>query len=167
MIIIGGTAVLFLVVNNSVSSSRWEMAFEGNVAGRDKIADEAIDMVIERPFFGWNPTFGEELGRRLGLLWEGKDAHNLYLHLLLEVGVVGAFPFFRALWLCGRTAWGARQGALGLLPLALLITTLIGNFARTDLTRKHFWLALAIAAASGPIVSRKAQAARTFPLRWA
>jgi O-antigen ligase len=106
---------------------------------------------------GWQPVaYWEELARRVGQIWAAKDAHNLILHLLLEVGLVGAVPFLIGLFLCARCAWTARSGSFGALPLALMLATLSANLTHTYLSRKPQWLVLAFAAAAGTSVQRKA-----------
>jgi O-antigen ligase len=78
------------------------------------------------------------------------DAHNLFLSMLMEVGVVGTIPFLVGLWLCFRAAWIARRGDLGLMPLALLVAVLTVNMGIPALLWKPFWLimGLTLAAAS-------------------
>ena len=144
-------AVIYFAASHQVSAHRWNLTFEeGNLARRDKIFASAIEMIAERPLFGWHPVeLWDELGRRTKTLWKTMDAHNLYLHLLLEVGVVGAFPFFVGLWLCTRAAWKGRAGYLGPLPLALLLAILAGNVALTWLARKPMWFVLALCLAAG------------------
>ena len=113
-------------------------------------------MFVERPGLGWQPLMsGHELGRRVYHLSHsgGRDAHNLFLHLLLEGGIVGALPFLVGLWLCGQSAWKARSKPLGLLPLALFCAVLASSMAHTDLRRKPFWLVLALASAATPLTA--------------
>jgi hypothetical protein len=154
---LGGLTLVYMVANSSIAASRWEQTlYEGNVAGRDKIALAALELMQERPLFGWQPIrFWYQLGDRVGLFGEMRDAHNLFLHLFLEVGVVGALPFLIGLGLCGRAAWRARWGNLGLLPLALLVTTLAANMANTDLVRKHLWIVLALTLAAAATAGRR------------
>ena len=123
----------------SVATQRWQQALqEGKFDGREKIMPASLEMFIERPFLGWQPVkFQYELGRRvLGTGSGTKDAHNLFLHLLLEVGLVGTVPFLIGLWRCAQAAWQARTGHLGLLPLALLLTALAAAMTHTDLLRE-------------------------------
>jgi O-antigen ligase len=149
-------AVVYLSASNPQVLERWHKSYEGNLSGRQIIYPTAIDMILERPIFGWHPTIWDyELGRRIGLL-SGKDAHNFVLSILLEVGVVGASPFFVGVWLCGRLAWRARRGSLGVLPLALMVTALTSSMSVTDFilsSSKLHWLVMALtvaAAASAP-----------------
>src|SRR5206468_10594663 len=110
------------VTNNSEFMEGWKQAYyEGSMAGREDIFPAAVGMILERPVFGWGPIlWAHELGQRTGVGGE-RDAHNLWLALLLEVGVVGAIPFSVGFWLCGLSTWRARLGTFGLLPLALLL----------------------------------------------
>lgn len=105
-------------------------------------------MFLDRPVIGWGPvSYGYELGSRTGVAYRG--AHNLYLFLLIETGLVGAVPFFIALGLCLQSAWHNRGGAYGVLPLALLVLMLIANLSGDWLDRKLLWVTLAYALASG------------------
>ena len=113
------------------------------------------EMIAEQPIFGWQPIeFWRELGNRLGKRGP-LDAHNTFLHLLLEVGLVGAIPFLVGICLCGLAAWRARRMTLGLLPLSLFLTTLAANMALTGMAQKPFWLVLALAMATVPTVYRE------------
>jgi O-antigen ligase len=153
-------ALIFFVRQDSVVLTRFEQSYEGNLAGRQKILPASLQMFLERPLTGWGPVrLWWELSRRIGEIWGTKDAHNLYLHLLLEVGVIGAAPFFVGLYLCARAAWRARNGEFGYLPLALMAAMLSANIAHTYLARKPQWLFLAFLVASGAV----AEARRGLP----
>jgi O-antigen ligase len=144
-------AMLIFVMQNPTATTRWQMTFEeGHTSGRDSIFSSASDMFLESPFLGWKPIeFQSELGRRLGVIFGQKDAHNLFFHLILEVGAVGTVPFLVGLGLCARSSWRARTGSFGLLPLSLFIGALAANLSGTDLALKQFWIMLAFAEASG------------------
>jgi len=143
------TLVLLALANPDTSSRLQDISEMGLNLPRGPIYREAITMITERPLLGWSLEAEYELGRRLGLT-RRRNAHNLYLHVLLQVGLLGALFFFAAVWLCIRAAWKSRLGSLGLLPMALIITVLAGNIAHEYLTRKPTWLifALALAAAT-------------------
>ena len=70
------------------------------------------------------------------------------LAVLLEVGIIGAIPYLVGLWLCAQSAWRARVGGLGLLPLALLSTVLACGMSGNILRWKTQWLVSALALAS-------------------
>jgi O-antigen ligase len=149
-------ALIYVVVNDPVSSRRMESTYYGyQVAGRDIIFATAIEMITERPFMGWHPVLHwYELGLRVGDWY--KDAHNLLLHLLLEVGLFGAVPFIVGLAICFHGAWTASKGNLGLIVFALLIVTLAFTLANTGLATKPLWLVLALSAGAAAAV-RKTQ----------
>jgi O-antigen ligase len=115
-------------------------------------------MFMDKPLFGWGAINKNiELGSRIG--YPGpRDAHNLYLHILIESGLSGAIPFFSGLWLCWHAAWRARRGKQGVLPIAMLGLFLIVNMKGTYLIDKLFWIVLAYALASNhPINYPRAQ----------
>jgi O-antigen ligase len=138
-----------LVSQHQTVLSRFEEGTAGNLAGRQVIIPASLKMIIERPLFGWQPVaYWEELGHRIGNIWSVRDAHNLLLHLLLEVGLLGAIPFLIGLAICVLGAWKARTGKFGNLPFALLMMTLAANLTHTYLARKPQWLILALAVAA-------------------
>jgi len=130
--------------------ARWERTFvEGDTAGRDEIYARAEMMVLEKPFFGWGPVYNEfELARRLDFPRPLRDFHNLYFHMLTEVGLLGSIPFFIGVLVCVNYAWRARKTTQGILPLALLTSTLTMGLGGTTLTDRILWLVFAYCAAS-------------------
>jgi len=176
LVLVGALAIGSLVWTSYRSESvreRWERTFAtGDTAGRDTIFSDAWDMFLEKPMLGWGPvTHLYELGSRLGR--EYRDPHNLYLWVLTETGILGAIPFFIGLWLTWKSAWRARDGLQGVLPLAMLVCLLISNVSGTLIDRKLFWIVLAYALASAyyttyqkrPIGSpRKSQPASNRPM---
>src|SRR5207237_4400404 len=82
------SAVVYLVAKNSDFLERWEQTYyEGSLEGREDIFSVAGEMILERPLLGWQPVnWGYKLGQRVGgeWTWRGRDAHNLYLAVLLE-----------------------------------------------------------------------------------
>ncbi len=107
-------------------------------------------MISEKPLLGWRPVvLWYELGTRTRSPFIVRDAHNLFLHLLLEVGLLGAMPFLIGLGLCVRAAWTARVRSLGLFPLVWLITMIAANMSDTMLSTKSLWLVLILSLALG------------------
>jgi O-antigen ligase len=153
---LGIIAVVYKIATTPDLLARWqESYYEGKLSDRERIFAAAIQMISERVVFGWGPVeAGYVLGFRVGT-WDPYDTHNLLLHLLVEVGIVGAVPFLIALWLCLRKAWQARSGALGLLPLALMGMILIANLSGNNLVWKPQWLVLALATSSAFATSRE------------
>lgn len=164
---LAAVALLVLVFTSAMIAihptilTRFEESYAGNIVSRQRINAATLDMVLERPLFGWQPVLlWQELGRRAGHLWGTKDAHNSLFHLLLEVGVLGALPFLFGVGLCLAAAWHGRSGRLGRLPLALMVCVLVANLAHTYLTRKPQWIVLAAAAATGAVARREQRAFR-------
>jgi O-antigen ligase len=136
---------------------RWEKTFAtGDLTGREIIFAKAAEMVVDRPLIGWGPVQNRvELGFRLGAgEW---DAQNLYLHLLTEVGIVGAIPFFVALGLCLRAAWQARKTTHGVLPLAMLAYYLTVTMKGTYINDKFLWVVFAYSLASSAFLPARSR----------
>jgi O-antigen ligase len=143
--------VVYIVVNDQSTLSRLESSYNtGDTAGRDKIFAASIEMISEKPLLGWRPVvWAYELGPREGRGYKARDAHNLFLHLLLEVGLLGAAPFLIGLGLCVRAAWTARVHSQGLLPLVWLATMIVASMSGSSVYYKSLWLVLMLNLASG------------------
>jgi O-antigen ligase len=146
---------------------RWQEAKKGDLSIREMTIPTAIEMISERPVFGWHPVeFAYELSARIGRWGDSMDAHNLLLSMLAEVGIAGTLPFLVGLWLCCRTAWMARRGDLGLIPLALLLAVLAVNMGIPALIWKPFWLVMGFTLAAAPTAAmQQARYGRLVPLQ--
>jgi O-antigen ligase len=123
---------------------------EGDMARREEIYPSAWQMFTEKPLIGWGSvTSTYELGSRLGHPEEEtKNPHNLILYALVSTGLLGAIPLFAAIMLSMLSAWKARRGSQGILPLAMLIAVLVANMSGLWLFNKMFWLVMAYAMAA-------------------
>lgn len=153
----------YLVLNDAGMTARLDQSVAtGSMAGREKIFPLALSMIREKPLLGWHPVeMWHQLALRIGG-HEERDAHNLYLHLLLEVGAIGAVPFLFGLGWCGWTAWKRRTDHLGLIPFSLWLVVVAGNMASTDHMMKSFWYVLALSAASAPVLTIKSARSTSF-----
>ena len=134
----------YLVATNSDFMNRWYQSYDrGSFSNREVLFPAAIEMIRERPVFGWQRDAWYH-SFQLGL-WDDADPHNLFLYLLLEVGLVGTVPFLVGLWLCGRCAWKSRRGDFGYLASAMLVTFFVSAMTLMTLVWKPFWFALALA----------------------
>jgi O-antigen ligase len=145
--LIAMAGLAYVAATTPVFSERWLDYYDGQESTRDRVYEEALVMISQRPLVGWQPVeFWYELGSRT-YARSIRDAHNTYLHLLLEVGIVGAVPFLIGLWLCGQAAWKARNRNLGLLPLAIFLATLAEGMSLTSIHLKPTWFFLAVTVA--------------------
>jgi O-antigen ligase len=147
--------VIYTVISDQTTLSRVESSYyKDETAGRDKLFAAAKEMIAEKPLLGWQPiVFNYELGARTGR--RVVDAHNLFFHLLMEGGLVGATPFLIGLGLCMRAAWTARACSLGILPLVWLITMIVLSMSGTWLTAKLLWFVLALNLASEAFIVKQ------------
>ena len=149
MSIIGG--VVFISSMNKTLNTRWNLAIHGDFAKREVLLPIEVEMVAERPLFGWGPERNlVELGHRTGR--NRFDMHNMYMWVATEVGLVGFAPLMMGLALCLVGGWAARNGNSGYLPLALMVALLVSNCSISTLHRKSFWLVSAYALATGSVM---------------
>jgi O-antigen ligase len=144
------TILLLVSIRSDMMRGRVELASEGDFAGRENIYPSLVDMFRDKPVLGWGPVTNKyELAQRLGVSSKAqKDAHNIVLEILTAAGLLGGIPFFVGVWLCLQSAWIARDGREGILPLAMLLAVLAGNMTQNRLAGALLWLILAYALAS-------------------
>jgi O-antigen ligase len=128
-----------------------ESVTTGNLAGREQLYPALWTMFLERPVLGWGPiTNTHEVALRIGERERPKRAaHNLVLELLTSGGLVATLPFLIGGWLAAQSAWRARAGAHGVLPMALFCALFVANMSGDWIASKLLWLVLAYAFASG------------------
>jgi len=123
----------------------------GDLAGREQLYPALWTMFLEKPVLGWGPVDNTyELAQRVGQRDRPRRAaHNSVLELLTAIGLVGAIPFLLGAWFSVRSAWLARRGSHGVLPLALLGSLFVSNMSGDWIASKLLWVVLAYALASG------------------
>lgn len=128
-----------------------DTAKTGNLAGREQLYPALWGMFREKPLVGWGPANNRyELAVRIGERERPKRAaHNIVLELLTAGGLVMALPFLVGGWLSALSAWRARAGAHGVLPLALFCSLFLSNMSGDWPASKLLWLVLAYAFVSG------------------
>jgi O-antigen ligase len=125
-------------------------AEQGALAGRENIWPAALEMIQERPLFGWGLIDNQyEMGHRIAYRLPHRDMHNMFLELFTNSGAIGAIPFIVGIILCLLAAWRARRGPLGVMPLAMTGAILIGTLSGTWIASKILWLCLTLALAAG------------------
>jgi O-antigen ligase len=120
------------------------------MAGRERLFPTLWQMFLERPVLGWGPINNKyELGARLPEQQRPRrDSHNVVLEVLTGFGLLGAAPFLVGVAMCIRSAWRARHGPEGVLPLAMIVAVLIANMSGNWIASQLLWLTLAYALAS-------------------
>lgn len=163
VVIVALAGLTFLAIRSPIVSSRFERAAEGDFAKREQIFPAAWHMFLEEPVIGWGPTANHyELATHVFErdYHSSRDTHNLALEVLTATGLLGAIPFFIGTLFCVWAAWRARVGRFGLLPFALVLSTLVANATHDFVEFKLHWLILAFAVASAaPLGIRRFDAA--------
>jgi len=125
----------------------------GAQEGRVRMIPVLAEMFLRSPVHGSGPDgYRFELTRRAMpyLVKEQRviSAHNLALLLLVETGIIGFLLFATGVGYALRSAWRARLGHCGLLPLALLLPLVAAGLIVSNPSHLMvFWFAIAIALA--------------------
>jgi O-antigen ligase len=152
-------AALTFMMRSDLVRERWsDMDQVIAASGRMKIFQQSWGMFKEKPLLGWSPyTAEEELAERI----RNPDAssaaaglpiastHNIVFQLLLELGIVGAIPYFLGVFCCVFTAWRSRKGVEDIVPFAVWMTIIVMQMSVPMFEGKLIWLFYGYALASG------------------
>lgn len=155
-VVIGALALMVMreFEQGTATASRLNGAWaDGDNSGRTKIYDAAWAMFWERPLLGYGGAnnlyqLGAKLAYTSGSLYH-RDAHNLMLAILTEVGLVGGIPFAGAFLLAAWKAWRCGTRAGEAVPFALMCAQLTANTSLTGYHQKLFWIVFAAAVGCG------------------
>jgi hypothetical protein len=145
-----------------------EYATEGSTPVRKEIFDMAIDLIHQRPLLGFGyqqfgPQFIEQSRSEMGWEWDRRDqtgeepayllrAHNLYLDIWVQHGIVGLAALLAAFWLLLREMWvvsrmaDVREADLALCLLASLLSFYLCGLGGHAQELKVFWITAGLAA---------------------
>ena len=145
--ILGGVLVSMAMTTEVVRNRMQRLFDSGSRNDRTELYIVQFKMIMESPVVGWGPIDYEyEIMKRAGTTrGQGSAfaAHNIYLQVLGETGLLGAIPFGMGIWLILRSAWRARYGSFGILPLALTMMFLASGMTANWLLGKPFWFMMA------------------------
>lgn len=143
---------------------------EGSTPVRREIFSMAIDLVRERPLLGFGyqqfgPQFIERSTTEMGWEWDRRDrtgeepanllrAHNLYLDVWVQHGLLGLIPLMlaygwllRELWQVALSAPNPKDAELALCLMACLISFYLCGTGGHSQELKIFWILAGLAAA--------------------
>ena len=143
---------------------------DGSIRSRLTETIAAALVVVDHPVLGVGPgqfptyytTYAEEFGLRVRS--EDREAHNLYFGIASDVGIIGSFFFFAAIWVTIRDLARTRAQLIASHPrlahlaagfmLAIVAYLTTGLFLHLAFER-YLWLMLALGAAISLIGARR------------
>lgn len=154
-------------VGSSVRGSARDEPVDGSISNRTTEANAAISVFLRHPFVGVGvglfPTYFQDEARRLGadrIVGVNREAHNLYLGVAAESGLVGIVAFggltisilgpLAAIRRHERTANPAVAGLATGFALAFVTYLTTGLFLHLAYVR-YFWLLAALATVMGMV----------------
>lgn len=141
----------FFVADATVLQERFAQTLgEGDFGARASIADHALDLLAERPWFGHGPSF-------LVLLGESRDmsraisSHNSYFQVALTFGLPSLLLWAGILSSAAIRSWRSyahNPDGVGALMLSLIALSMIFAFVGDLGFNKYFWTMIALASQS-------------------
>ncbi len=156
-ILLASAALYQLPAVNQFLNSRITSAAEDGGAGRTAIWSVGLQIALESPLFGhgfgtFTSLFTLDKAPESSLesidtyyITDGRGAHNIYLELVSEIGIVGLGIFLAWMWVLLRVS--LRQAVhpdLILILKACLVAYLIQGAFLGILERKYLWFTIAL-----------------------
>lgn len=164
VVLISGSAVLWLLARSE--DLLVAMGKDPTLTGRTPMWDVVLDMIARRPLLGygysafWLKTPDSPAAAvRAVLQWNTPHAHNGYLDLALQLGLIG-LGFFAVAVLVGFArsivALRATPSSVGLWPILYISYLLLYNVTESGLAiQNNLYWALFVASVSSPLLYRK------------
>ncbi|HEX2095674.1 MAG TPA: O-antigen ligase [Longimicrobiaceae bacterium] len=165
-VLVGGSAALWLVGN--LESALTSLGKDPTLTGRTPMWEVLLRSISESPWLGYGYAafwLGREgpSGKALEAIgWDTPGAHNGYLDLTLQVGLVGLGVFLAGFVVAlARSVHALRATRTpdGYWPLTFLTFLLVYNFAETMLLAANsvFWVLYVATACSGMLYLREGE----------
>lgn len=161
------------------TSKKSGVAQDLSLRGRTSEALVALQMFADHPILGVGlgnyPLLYQEYAQRFGLEFrsEVRQAHNLYLEVASETGILGFFSFVVLLWGMFSSIWKAQQALAkkGLTSISNMIVAyafgllgfLIAAFFIHAVYFRNFWVLAGIALAIPRMAEIEIEAAEVLP----
>lgn len=122
-----------------------EKGSETSMGLRLEFAKTSFFLALENPFFGsgtgsFSTAYAQE-AKKLGLE-PRKNPHNEYLHVWVELGIVGVILLlllFHRMWQCSLCLTSQKKGIAQGFILSFMVGCL-GNSILMDFTERHFFI---------------------------
>lgn len=139
-----------------VELNRWVFANTGKslLSGRDKFWGSLIDSILERPVLGYGG--GADLTDIAGITL---SAHNLYIQIGLQVGIIGLVVFLLILASVWEMFWNGRNNKTVRISSAFMVGIIIHQMFEVCLTQNNVtvgliqWLIMAIGVSASRLES--------------
>jgi putative inorganic carbon (hco3(-)) transporter len=174
LLIVAGAALLLALFPAYVSRLATLDITEADASFQSRATENqsALLAFVDHPLIGVGPgvfpTYYREYIEDIGGRFTGdtREAHNLYLGVAAETGLIGALAFLAMLLVTLRRLFVVRRGAsppMGEMATALIISMLL--FLSTSVFlhlayERYFWFLLALEGAAGMMSARRATAVR-------
>lgn len=152
----------FFIADATVLQDRFtEALVEGDYGARGSIAEHALDLVAERPWFGHGPSFlvllGEARTRSLVLLGEARytsraiSSHNSFFQVALTFGLPALLLWLGIVTSALARSWrsyASKPDGVGGLMLSLIALSMVFAIVGDLGFNKYFWTMIALASQS-------------------
>lgn len=130
--------------------------------GRINIWHVCLRSILEHPILGVGNDLFDFVSYDIATRYNiplpgerGRDPHNSFLNIMVELGLIGMVTFLAVLIYTWR---GLRRLPLSPMRgtlLGIFVLTMMGGMAQTNVTKKAFWMPLALAAAAITVFRRQ------------
>lgn len=149
-------SLIGIVTDNDLSTLLTVVGKDPTLTGRTDLWQDLLTAIAYRPFLGygygvyWSPDGPAAGFLSKAVAWDPGEAHNGYLDVALNTGIVGVALLFFFLAVALRRAfamfWSGRDG-LAAWPLLMTVSMIIINFSETQFEHAHsdLWIMAIVA----------------------
>lgn len=142
-LLIALTLIYVVPVNHTTYfNATLEHRFGASDAPRIENFQVAPERLFNRPL--WNIILGSGSGSYEYFADNGFSAHNTYLRVLFEQGIIGITLLGLFLFWSLRSAWRGKDRHWAVLILAIMVGVMVQSLFVDTLHWRHFWLILAL-----------------------
>lgn len=138
----------FFLADATVLRERFEnVVTAGDFGARDTIAEYAVNLLAEEPWFGYGPSFLETLGEARGMN-RAISSHNSFLQVALTFGLPALMLWTSIILSALYRSWHSysrNRDGVGALMVSLIALSMVFGLVGDLGFNKYFWMMIAIA----------------------
>ncbi len=136
----------YVIIGSELMLTRINQSTVGGDTGfRIELLISGFDLFKDQPLFGWGTGYMARLARVSGYRGDIISAHNTFLQVLLEHGLIGFVIFIMGISFSIYASLKWRRDGLKYTPFILLMSILAGGITKGWAYNKMSWVVFAIA----------------------
>ena len=142
-LVLASAFVVFTIQSGTTTNRITNTIEEGDYGHRDTIALKSLELIAEKPLFGWGPYASYQLGQRLESD-KRRDAHNAHLQVMLKSGIPAYLVWLFGLLALAKSSFRTFHLESSRLVIAILAFGFLTSLTGSLVSNQFFWIVLSI-----------------------